>query len=191
MNMQMRFLSSHFLLDTRGLPLHWKACCQCECAGGFTFSHHTSVSCILDPDWLPNEMWCHKILQVHTFNWDSRWTQRNFPPSADECENRFLVANSETQTTKWSNNRQNTRERTLTCPRNVWHNGKYPVFSISKSWNKTSGRKWPVWLVYLVCFQCKSTCFKMFFSRTVQQSVSSCLFRDAVHIFRNFLRNCC
>ncbi len=45
------------------------------------------VSCILD-----NVI--KSSLYAHTLNWDLRWAQRNFPPSADKCENSFFVTNS-------------------------------------------------------------------------------------------------
>ena len=53
-----------------------------------SFPRHSYVSSVPNLDRLPNSIWCHKSSQyIRALDWDLSWAERNFPPSAGECEN--------------------------------------------------------------------------------------------------------
>lgn len=67
-------------------PYSPKVHSQCMCTGGFKFSHHARVTCILDHYWRPDSLTCHNACAVHP---KLKCAQRKF-----ECENKLLVSNS-------------------------------------------------------------------------------------------------
>ncbi len=82
-------------MNTRCLSLHRHVRSQCLSTEGITFPRHTRVSCLLHHDWLQTKCDVTKSCShVHVLNSDLRWAQRNFPASADECENSLRVSNS-------------------------------------------------------------------------------------------------
>ena len=80
---------------------------------------YTSKSCLFHHDWLQKSCGAilFIILLVRThLNSDLSWAQRNFPLSAEECENCFLVSNSVTVKLKHPSWKNRVEADFIVCP---------------------------------------------------------------------------